>query len=149
MTREENQNNILRELYEGELVCGILEMARIGFFPLGDSKGIEVYVHTDDPGKIPHFHLRKKGSGRGGYEFDICVKFESAEYFTHGKHKGTIPTKMCKELNNMLKSVDKSDGYRRTYWEIALDEWNRNNSDMKLDIEEYKDKQPDYSKLNK
>ena len=143
MTREENQNNILKELYEGELINGILEMARIGFIPLGDSKGVEVYVHTDDPGKIPHFHLRKKGSGRGGYEFDICVKFEKAEYFTHGKHKGKIDKKMAKALNDMLKSKDKYEK-DMTYWKLAIIEWNRNNSDAELSLEL---EQPDYTKL--
>ena len=35
------------------------EMARVGWVPLGTTKNIEVYVHTDDSGDIPHFHVRK------------------------------------------------------------------------------------------
>ena len=33
-----------------------LEMARIGFVPVGTTNSVEVYVHTNDSGKISHFH---------------------------------------------------------------------------------------------
>lgn len=44
----------------------------------------------------------------------------------------------------MLRQVDITSRSKSTYWEICVDEWNRNNSDVKLDpnIE-----QPDYTKL--
>ena len=142
MTREENQNKIIKELYEGELVDGILEMARIGFIPPEDSKGVEIYVHTDDPGKIPHFHVRKRNSSGRGWEFDICVKFEECDYFPHGRHKGKLDPKVIKDMDKMLRSVGKDES--ETYWKIAVTEWNRNNSDVKLDKNIV---QPDYNEL--
>lgn len=35
----------------------IAGMARIGWIPAGLQKSIEVYVHTDDSGNIPHFFM--------------------------------------------------------------------------------------------
>ena len=123
----------------------LLEMARIGFIPIGDNKGIEVYVNTDDSGNTPHFHVRKRSS-HNDFEWDICIRFDSAEYFEHGRHKGTLSSKIAKELDKMLRTVDKKDKNGSTYWEIAISEWNRNNSDVELpdDLE-----QPDYTMLNK
>lgn len=45
----------LYKLYEYEQLreSMLLEMAQVGFV---DGK-YEVYIHTDDPGNIPHFHM--------------------------------------------------------------------------------------------
>ena len=46
----------------------------------------------------------------------------------------------------MLQTIDPSDRFQRTFWEIAIDEWNRNNDRRPLPLDL---KQPDYSNLNK
>lgn len=122
----------------------IYGMARIGYIPPNTTKTIEVYVNTDDPGKIPHFHVRKYGKNRK-FDWEVCIRFESAEYFSHGAYKGKLPNqKIAKELDKMLRTVDKSSRGGFTYWELAIDEWNRNNSDILLpeDLE-----QPNYNLL--
>ena len=122
----------------------IFGMARIGWVPEGSMRSVEVYVHTDDPGKVPHFHVRKY-SGSNNFEWETCIRFDSSEYFLHGSYSDKLPSrKVAKQLDAMLRSKDKSNRYGATYWETAVDEWNRNNSDvmLPLDLE-----QPDYSKL--
>lgn len=121
----------------------IMEMARIGWVPPENERGIEVYVHTDDPGKVPHFHVRKYGRNNN-FEWETCIRYDSAEYFFHGRYKDRLPDrKTAKELDKMLRQTNpKRRGL--TYWESAVDDWNNNNSGTQLstDIE-----QPDYSKL--
>ena len=128
-------NSIIDDLDE---VC---EMARICKLP----NKIEIFVNTDDGWNIPHFHVWKKTSCRN-HEWETCIKFDSPEYFLHGKYSDKISTKIAKEIDFALRSVDLSDRFKRTFWEIAIDEWNRNNSskDLPLELE-----QPDYTKLNK
>ena len=116
-------------------------MARIGFVPVNTKKTVEVYVHTDDEGRVPHFHVRKYGRNNQ-FDWEACVMYTSAEYFAHGHYTDRIPTKGCKQLDAMLRETSKSG---RTYWETAVDAWNLNNSeeDLPYDLE-----QPDYTKLN-
>ena len=145
MSREENQNKIIEELYKEELINGILEMARVGYLPVGSNKSqVEVYVHTDDPGKTPHFHVRKKSEHGHSFEWDKCIQFEKAEYFEHGDfHKGKLPNKKyVKMVIDLMKSVNKTWGI--TYWQYAVRMWNDNNSDVTLpdDLQ-----MPDYSRL--
>ena len=122
----------------------IYGMARIGWVdPTGD-KGIEVYVHTNDGGRTAHFHVRKYG-GHGQFEWECCIEYKSAKYFKHGKYQDELPDrKTAKQLDKMLRSVNKSSRFGTTYWQDAIDEWNRNNSVdiLPLDLE-----QPDYSKI--
>ena len=122
----------------------ITGMARIGWIPPSLIRGIEVYVHTDDAGKIPHFHIRKYGQNNQ-FEWETCVKFEAAEYFLHGKYKDKLPdAKTAKLLDEMLRQINPKDRHGSTYWETAVDAWNNNNSDVELPIDI---KQPDYSRL--
>ena len=118
-------------------------MSRIGWIPEGTSKSIEVYIHTDDAGKIPHFHVRKYSSN-GNFEWETCIKFESAEYFLHGKYKDKLPKSISRQLDAMFRMKNSKRGRMETYWETAVNAWNDNNSDVELpfDLE-----QPDYSKL--
>ena len=121
-----------------------MEMARIGFIPIGTTNTVEVYVHTNDAGKIPHFHIRKYGSNNQ-FEWETCVKYDSANYFVHGHYDDKIPDrKIIKELDKMLRTIDKKDRNNRTYWQKAIDAWNDNNSDVELDLNL---EQPDYTKL--
>lgn len=59
------------------------DMARIGF--TGD--GYEVYINSDDEGKIPHFHYRK---ARDWGSFHTSIKMESSEYFYHVDDQGIL-----------------------------------------------------------
>ena len=121
-----------------------LEMARIGFVPVGTTNSVEVYVHTNDSGKIPHFHIRKYGANNT-FEWETCVKFEVAEYFIHGHYDKKIPDrKIIKELDKMLRTIDKKDRNYRTYWEKSMDAWNDNNSDVTLPLDL---QQPNYINL--
>lgn len=124
----------------GTIMQPVEGMARIGYLPRHGN--IEVYVWTNDPGTIPHMHVRERGDSK--YVWECCIKFESAEYFDHGKYKGRLPSKVGKELDKMLRSIDPDSLHDATYWQTAVAEWNRNNSSTKLP----KDlKQPDYSTL--
>jgi hypothetical protein len=120
----------------------IYGMARIGWIPPGDAKGIEVYVHTDDAGKIPHFHVRKYGKN-GNFEWETCIRYDKADYFMHGRYKDKLPRGVGAKLDKMLR---KKNPKRRgiTYWESAVDDWNNNNSDVELSPDIV---QPDYSAL--
>lgn len=115
-------------------------MARIGFLPKYGS--IEVYVWTNDPGPVPHMHVRCIGDSK--YEWECCIRFDSAEYFDHGKYHDRLPSKIGKELDGMLRSIDPHSPHDSTYWQTAIAEWNRNNSEFNLpkDLE-----QLDYSVL--
>ena len=121
----------------------LLEMARIGWVPINSSNSVEVYVHTNDDGKTPHFHVRKYGK-KGKFDWETCIKYTDAEYFLHGKYRDKLPDKsIAKELNKMLKSLNPKDP-GRTYWQTAIVAWNNNNSDIELpfDLE-----QPNYTQL--
>ncbi len=137
-----NKKVIEAQVNTEDEVFEIYEMAKICTL---DDSSIEIFVNSDDGGKIPHFHVWKKLGGRR-HEWEVCIKFESAEYFTHGKYKGTVPTKIAKEIDKTLRQKDTKDKYGRTNWDIAIEEWNRNNSDVTLPDDLV---QPDYTKLNK
>lgn len=66
------------------------EMTRIGFLPKTTPFQYEIYVMTDDPGKIPHFHISirdyKKG-GISGNEFHTCIDLTQPKYFHHPESK--------------------------------------------------------------
>lgn len=100
----------------------LTEMARIGF----TDDGFEVYVNTDDGGNIPHFHYRTKGT----WEFHSCIKLEKAEYFEHEGKEGKLNSKQRKALVKFLNKVDEDEN--KTNWQIIVSEWNRNNSNVKV-----------------
>ena len=128
---------------EDVFATDILGMARLWWVPPNVPKGIEVYVHTDDFGRFPHFHVRKYGSNNT-FEWETCIRYGSAEYFVHGHYDGKLPnSNIAKRLDCMLRTINpKRRGI--TYWETAIDDWNANNSTIQLpqDLE-----QPDYTKL--
>ena len=114
----------------------LLEMARVGF----TDDDYEVYVNTDDPGKIPHFHYRKKNDWN---KFHTCIKIEKPEYFIHGNKDGILNNKQKKALINFLKSKPNNKRYN-TNWEVLVDLWNFNNSDVEVDEDL---EMPDYKNL--
>lgn len=122
----------------------IYGMARIGWVPYGSEKTVEVYVNTDDAGQIPHFHVRKYGR-RHRFDWEVCVVYESCNYFTHGRYRGTIPDRnIIKQLDTMLRQQNPIRP-GRTFWQTAIEDWNANNSERMLP---YNLVQPDYTKLS-
>lgn len=133
-----------RLIVSERLDAPILEMARVGFIPPGSQKTIEVYVHTDDSGKTPHFHVRKYGKNNS-FEWEACILYERAGYFAHGHYNDTLPDKKTtKALDKMLRQIDPKSRDNHTYWQLCVEEWNRNNSDVELDLDLT---QPDYTQL--
>jgi len=116
------------------------EMARVGYFGPNE---FEVYVHTNDPGNIPHFHVRD--SSTQGREFHTCIELLNAKYFHHTGKEDFLNSKHRKQLVAFLLSEpDDEDSPFQRNWDALIYEWNRNNSDNKVskDIEV-----PDYTKI--
>lgn len=101
----------------------LFEMARIGY--IGD---LEIYIRTDDPGNIPHFHIWDKETM--GDRFHGCIRIDKAEYFFHEGKYSTLNSKQRKELVKFLKSPYRTTGL--TNWERLVLEWNDNNSEINL-----------------
>lgn len=113
----------------------LLEMAKVG--PLNDE--LVIYIWTNDDGSIPHFHIVDKSTM--GNEFHTCVKIEKAEYFHHTGKEDVLNSKQKKRL---MEFFSKSDKWGDNYWDIVLQEWNRNSSKVEVDRNL---KTPDYTKL--
>lgn len=125
-------------------LTNLSEMARIGFIPIGTTNTVEVYVHTNDARNIPHFHVRKYGRNNQ-FEWETCIKYDNAEYFLHGRYNDKLPNhKIAKDLDEFLRTIDRKDRNKRTYWQKAIDAWNDNNSSVELDLNIV---QPDYATL--
>lgn len=119
------------------------EMARVGWIPVKSIGSIEVYVHTNDSGNVPHFHIRKYGKSNN-FEWETCIEYNSAKYFLHGKYKDKLPnSSISKELDKMLRTNNPKDP-GRTYWQSAIVAWNSNNFGIELPFDL---QQPDYTKL--
>ena len=102
----------------------LLEMAKVG--PLNDE--LVIYIWTNDGGNIPHFHIVDKATM--GNEFHTCVKIMSAEYFHHTGKEDVLNSKQKKAL---MKFFTMSDKWGDNYWDIVLQEWNRNSSKIEVD----------------
>ena len=113
----------------------LLEMAKVG--PLNDE--LVIYIWTNDGGNIPHFHIVDKATM--GNEFHTCVKIMSAEYFHHTGKEDVLNSKQKKAL---MKFFTMSDKWGDNYWDIVLQEWNRNSSKIEVDRNF---PTPDYTKL--
>ena len=134
--------NIFSELnsiynYEKLRESMLLEMARVGFI----DDEYEVYIHTDDPGNVPHFHIWDAETR--GQKFHTCIRIESPEYFHHTGKEAYLNSSMRKELVSFLKSKSKNKRFSSN-WEYLVSMWNDNNSNMNVpeDIT-----MPDYMKL--
>jgi len=105
----------------------------------GEFDGLTVHVYGNE-GHIPHFHIIE-----GNPKFpkrEVCVKFNVAEYFIHGKKDGTLNSKEQKELVIFLKEMDPDSD--STYWKSMIFLWNKMNPGNKIN----KDMAiPDYSSL--
>lgn len=127
---------IMPERYDDGSTKDYTEMARVGF----TKNGYEVYINTNDEGKVPHFHYRKAGNWR---LFNTCIKIESPEYFYHGNNQEILSLEQKNDLIDFLSSNPK-DGYFDTKWEFLISMWNMNNADVEIDCDL---KMPDYSLL--
>lgn len=117
--------NIFSELnsiynYEKLRESMLLEMARVGFI----DDEYEVYIHTDDPGNIPHFHIW--GAETRGQKFHTCIRIESPEYFHHTGKEDYLNSSMRKELVKFLSSKSRNKRFS-TNWEYLISMWNNNN----------------------
>lgn len=116
-------------------------MARIGFTP----DNYEVYVNTDDGGKIPHLHYRLKTDWN---KFHTCIQIEKPEYFHHTGKESVLNSKQIRSLIRFLKSPVALSQYAEKFssnFELIIFLWNINNSDVIVDPET---KIPDYYQLN-
>lgn len=103
----------------------MLEMSRVGGF----ADNLDVYVRSNDPGNIPHFHI--VDSSTLGDEFHTCVQLTTNKYFHHTGKEDVLNKKQRKLLVQFLKSKYKRYGI--TNWQRILDEWNdHNNSGMNV-----------------
>ena len=111
------------------------EMAQIGY--VGP---YQVYVHTNDPGHIPHFHMWDLTTR--GDTFHTCIRIDKSEYFHHTGKEDVLNSKLKRQLMRFLNEVDEDSGF--TNWKWLVLEWNRNNSSHKIPIDT---ELPDYTKL--
>lgn len=115
----------------------LTEMARLGYFDL-----YEILVYTDDPGKLPHFHIRDRSTK--GQKFSTCIRIDEAKYFHHTGKEGVLNKKERKDFVNFLSSNYKNRE-NETNWNHLIDLWNDNNSDIEVDENL---KIPDYININ-
>lgn len=106
----------------------IYAMARIGYI----DPQTEARIYTDDPGKIPHMHIK-------GEDLDCCVRLGKPDYFPHGHHRSKLNSRQIRQLVQFLKSTNTVT--KTSNWETAIMFWNMNNSDVIVDETE---KMPDY-----
>ena len=107
---------------------------------------LEIYVNSNDPGKLPHFHVRNKDDWS---EFHSCIRIDCAEYFAHGNKVDVLSSKEKKALQQFMSSdvrqkLFSEDGRRLTDWEYVCILWNDNNSDVTIEENLV---QPDYMQL--
>ena len=116
-----------------------LEMARVGI----TEDNMDIIVRTDDPGKLPHFHIIDRNRV-GKRNNEGCILIDKPEYFSHSNKTMTLNATQRKVLVKFLN--DKPvDGVFENNWQVILYLWNLNNSDVKLPQDT---KMPDYTLLN-
>lgn len=113
------------------------EMAKIGTF-----NNIEIFVRTNDPGKIPHFHFIDKNKKKDN---EGCIRIDCPEYFDHEGKTLHLNSSQKKEMIDFLSQPFGRKKFSGTNWEFLVLSWNINNSDIEIsdDLE-----MPDYSKLS-
>lgn len=121
---EEQLLNIIRGVVSDD--SHLMEYARVGFM----DNGLEVYVMTDDPGHIPHFHLRDIATK--GQEFDTCIEIMRNKYFIHGHHMSKLNGRGKKMLAEFMEAKCPNTKYENNY-ELTVDMWNMNNSSMNVE----------------
>jgi hypothetical protein len=112
-------------------------MARIGEFSSGALFSVRVY---SGEGPIPHFHMVDTQNDK-----EVCVKIQSAEYFSHGAKTFEFSNKQKKQLQKFFETVSPyEEDCGKTYYDLVWEEWNRNNREQRIPKPEV---MPDYRKL--
>lgn len=131
---EKELANIVKETINESIALGVFngtsrldEMARVGFM----EGGYEVYVCTDDPGCIPHVHVRDESTH--GDNFETCIQLNTNRYFLHGHYKDTLNSQQRKDFAKFMESPSRNPKYRNNY-EYAVDMWNDNNSSTSVTV---------------
>lgn len=104
-------------------------MARVGF----TSDRYEVYVNTNDGGKIPHFHYRDANDWS---KFHTCIRIDLPEYFHHEGKSDILNSKQKRSLQKFMKSKVSLNRYKDKFsnnWELICFMWDINNSDIQID----------------
>lgn len=118
----------------------IYGMARVGY-----SGDLEVYVNTDDGGKIPHFHLRDKTDWN---KFHTCIEILRPKYFHHEGKEDVLNTSERKELQKFIESPVRLKKYASMFennWQLICFLWDMNNSDITVPDDAT---MPDYTQLS-
>lgn len=103
----------------------LLEMAQVGEI----NKSLTIYVRSNDPGNVPHFHVVDKSTL--GNHFHTCVQIESNKYFHHTGKEGILNSKERKLLVKFLSSMnDEFDNL--TNYQVIVRLLNMNNSSKKI-----------------
>ncbi len=117
-----------------------LEMARVGI----TEDNLDIIIRTDDPGKIPHFHIIDRNN-KDKRPNEGCIRIDKAEYFSHGNKTMTLNSQQRRQLVKFLNiAPDKSKHYS-TNWDLLVDMWNLNNSDIQIPEGT---EMPDYTQLS-
>lgn len=116
---------IRSKIYSDGTMTDHTELARVGF----TDDDYEIYVNTDDTGKIPHFHYIKAHEWNA---FHTSIRIDKAKYFHHGTKQDILNSKQKKELVNFLQAESKNKRFK-TNWEYLVSIWNDNNSDTVID----------------
>ena len=114
----------------------LLEMAQVGDI----NKSLTIYVRSNDPGNIPHFHIVDKSTL--GNHFHTCIQIESNKYFHHTGKEGILNSKERKKLVEFLKQ--KNEEFDITNYQTIIRLWNLGNSKKKVDKNF---KMPDYKEI--
>jgi hypothetical protein len=143
--------NIVKEAINETIALGVFnecsrldEMARVGFM----EGGYEVYVRTDDPGYIPHVHVRDENTH--GKEFETCIQLNTNRYFLHGHYKDILNSQQRKDFAKFMEGPSRNPKYRNNY-EYAVDMWNDNNSSSSVTVVTSEDGDiviPDYRNID-
>ena len=102
-------------------------MTRVGF----TSDRYEVYVNTNDDGKIPHFHYRDANDRS---RLHTCIRIDRPEYFHHEGKSDVLNSKQKKALQKFMTSKVSgkySDRFKNN-WELVCFVWDINNSDVEI-----------------
>jgi len=130
------RKSISEEKYEFIEDEGIPDFSRIGF----TDDGFEIFVGTDDPGEIPHFHYRNADRS-----VNTGIQILKAEYFFLGEFRGTLDEIQRENLQKfLLTSCEECSSLRYNNWEYIIVQWNMNNSrDVWINLKDVA--QPDYT----
>lgn len=121
----------------------LAEMANVGTF-----NGMQIFVRTNDAGKIPHFHIWDANSRGTDLKkgFHTCVKICECDYFLHEGKMDTIDDIKARKL--LVKFLQSKSINKRfsdfTNWQVLVTLWNMNNLDVEIDEDI---EMPDYTQL--